>query len=89
VDSLQHILDWSCSRTDSLCKACAPLTGTAASARVKTVQAEPSTENCRCDFNPSTVSILKKVKSLVDEIGSIELVRRALEELEDLMKRSP
>ncbi len=30
------------------------------------------------------VSLLKKVKALVDEIGSVELVRRALDDLEAL-----
>jgi hypothetical protein len=34
------------------------------------------------------VSVLKKVKSLVDEIGSIEVVRRALDELLELQKVS-
>jgi hypothetical protein len=32
------------------------------------------------------VSILKKVKSLVDEVGSSEVVRRVLDELDHFMK---
>jgi hypothetical protein len=33
------------------------------------------------------VSVLKRVKLLVDDIGSIEVVKRALAELEELAKR--
>jgi hypothetical protein len=33
------------------------------------------------------VSVLKRVKALVDEIGSIDVVRRALDELDELTKR--
>ena len=35
------------------------------------------------------VSLLKKVKSLVDEVGSTSLVRRALDELEALTSPGP
>lgn len=36
-----------------------------------------------------TISLLKKVKALVDEVGSTNLVRRALDELEALTSPGP
>src|SRR5271157_3921114 len=36
-----------------------------------------------------TLSLLKKVKTLVDEVGSINLVRRALDELDELTSQGP
>jgi len=36
-----------------------------------------------------TISLLKKVKALVDEVGSTNLVRRALDELEELTSQGP
>jgi hypothetical protein len=36
-----------------------------------------------------TLSLLKKVKALVNEVGSINLVRKALDELEELTSQGP
>jgi hypothetical protein len=40
----------------------------------------------RYNANDLPVSVLKQVKALVDELGSTELVRRALDELESLQR---
>jgi hypothetical protein len=36
-----------------------------------------------------TLSLVKKVKALVDEAGSVSLVRKALDELEELTSQGP
>ncbi len=41
------------------------------------------------DVGDLPVSIIKKVKALVDEIGSVGTVRRALDELELLQRTEP